>query len=897
VHGVTAVVRGQAGIGKSWLIDRVIEVEQPTIEATRTLVLRASGHRYESDLPFAGLHQLLLPVSENLDLLADPQRQAIERALARRPAAAEHRYAAAVALHSLLAMLGEQHPVLVVIEDVHVLDAATTASVLFAARRLTTDRVAMVLTTQDPVEPTGIAADDIGLTLLGDADARQMMNEQYPDLTPTVRDEMVRVAGGLPLVLSEAPAELTVAQRRGLEALPAVVPIGPTLSQRLRNRLASIGTDARLGVLIVSLDRLGHATSTTALDAAGVDAHAIDAAVTAGLLTTSSTGVELAHPAVAAAVQAGADATMFTRARRALAVSFADEPHHEVWFLDVPTQVVDDALATKWDAAAADAEARRAWSEAASAYEHGARHARGSAHRRRLVRAALCHGRIGTPAAVLRLLDELIGTTDHPDERLRLESQRITTQSWSRSQHIDADTVGHLVSSSSGASTTAVATMLASLAVTALLWGDNAGALAAVDEAKRHTGSNDPGIADRLICDIVEIVGGRIGAGDVLHSDWLDEVSDEQLLDPTVPVFLAAFVLVLTDDAERARAVAGRLHDVAERAADLGHLGLATGLLGFVDQRRGDMAAARTRYSTATELLLGTEFMAVRPHLELRHAHLLAALGDEVKCRSIVATFEHDAGASPVLAHLVTSTLGLLELTIGECHLAVTLLERAEEMVVAMQLGEPGYITQTGDLVEALWRLRRTDRAGEFLHRYAVDAEAIGRPSALAIVSRSRGLIDVDESIDEHFALAHHYHRLAPDRYQQARTDLCWGMRLRRARRKSDARGPLRSALGAFDAMGASPWAACAASELAACGERRRTAWAAVDELTPRELEVAVAVADGATNPAVAAALGISVRTIEDHLTRIYRKLDIEGRRALPAALARPGYSPAAVST
>jgi DNA-binding CsgD family transcriptional regulator len=193
--------------------------------------------------------------------------------------------------------------------------------------------------------------------------------------------------------------------------------------------------------------------------------------------------------------------------------------------------------------------------------------------------------------------------------------------------------------------------------------------------------------------------------------------------------------------------------------------------------------------------------------------------------------------------------------------------------------------------------LRRTDRARQLLHRYATDAEAIGRRSALAIVSRSRGLIDDDESIDEHFALAHHHHRLAPDRYQQARTDLCWGMRLRRARRKSDARNPLRNALRAFDAMGASPWAACAASELAACGERRRTAWPGVDELTPRELDVALAVADGATNPAVAAALGISVRTIEDHLTRIYRKLGIAGRGALPAALVRSDYSPAAAST
>lgn len=120
---------------------------------------------------------------------------------------------------------------------------------------------------------------------------------------------------------------------------------------------------------------------------------------------------------------------------------------------------------------------------------------------------------------------------------------------------------------------------------------------------------------------------------------------------------------------------------------------------------------------------------------------------------------------------------------------------------------------------------------------------------------------------------------------------------MRRARRKRDARLPLRNALSAFEAMGATPWASMAAAELTACGERRRQAWAAVDELTPRELEVAVIVADGATNPVAAGSLCISVRTVEDHLTRIYRKFGISGRDELAAALDRPNQSPALAST
>lgn len=891
------VVRGRAGVGKSWMIDQLLEAEQTVIEATRTLVLSAGGHPSESDLPFAGLHQLLLPVSADIDLLPGPQRQAIERALARRPADAGQRFAAAVGLHGLLASLSEQRAVMVVVEDVQWLDASTMTCLVFAARRLDADRVAMVLTTRDPLEPTGIGADDIELGLLTDADARQVVHQQYPDLAPTVRDEMVRLAGGLPVVLCEGPADLTVAQRRGLEPLPTVMPIGSTLSWLYQQRLSSLGADARLAVLIVSLDRLDQPTLNTALAAVGLDTNTLDAAVAAGLLEASSAGVALVHATVGAAVQANADAKTLTRARRAVSSALVDEPHRQVWFLDASVDVSDEELAAKWDAAATAAGQRCAWPEAAAAHEHGARHSQGPAHRRRLGRAVLCHGRSGAPGSMLRLLDELISTSDHSDERLQLESQRITAQSWSRSQHIGADEVRDLVSNSPGASSEAVATILSSLAVTALLWGDLPGALAAVDEADVHSGSDDTGIAHQLIRDIVETISGQTGAACVLRADWLDDLSDERLLDPTVPVFLATFVLVLIDDTERAETAASRLRDVAERVSDLSHLGLATGLLALVEQRRGDMLAARARYSTATGLLRDTEFEAMLPHLQLRHAHLLAALGYEAPCRSIIATSSGGDGDSPVVEHLATSTLGLLELTIGDCDRAAQLLGEAEEMLSAMQLGEPGYITQTGDLVEALWRLRRTDQAREVLERYALRAEAVGRHSSLAIVWRSRGLLGDEASIDEHFDLAHHYHRIASDRYQQARTDLCWGMRLRRARRKHDARAPLRSALGAFEAMGASPWAARAAAELAACGERRRTAWAAVDELTPRELEVAVAVADGATNPAAAAALCISVRTIEDHLTRIYRKLGIEGRHGLPAALARPGHSPAAAST
>src|SRR5205823_7686674 len=106
--------------------------------------------------------------------------------------------------------------------------------------------------------------------------------------------------------------------------------------------------------------------------------------------------------------------------------------------------------------------------------------------------------------------------------------------------------------------------------------------------------------------------------------------------------------------------------------------------------------------------------------------------------------------------------------------------------------------------------------------------------------------------------------------FDRARTELCFGARLRRARRRCDARAPLREALAIFEHLGAKPWAARARSELLATGETVRSGDAArTDELTAQEAAVARLVADGATNREAAAALYVSVKTIETHLGRV----------------------------
>ena len=131
--------------------------------------------------------------------------------------------------------------------------------------------------------------------------------------------------------------------------------------------------------------------------------------------------------------------------------------------------------------------------------------------------------------------------------------------------------------------------------------------------------------------------------------------------------------------------------------------------------------------------------------------------------------------------------------------------------------------------------------------------------------------------------------------FELARTLLCQGEVLRRARHLMDARTALREAHRIFEGLGARPWADRVAGELVASGARSRrpvqNAFAGLRELTPQELQIARAVAGGKNNCEVSAALFVSRKTVEAHLTRIYRKLGIHSRVELTRVLLASGIT------
>lgn len=187
----------------------------------------------------------------------------------------------------------------------------------------------------------------------------------------------------------------------------------------------------------------------------------------------------------------------------------------------------------------------------------------------------------------------------------------------------------------------------------------------------------------------------------------------------------------------------------------------------------------------------------------------------------------------------------------------------------------------------ALAALDRRDEALELVAEEVDNANAFGAPGLLARSLREAAEI---EGSTDGLRTAVEVAEASTARLEQARALAAYGSALRRERKQTEAREPLRRALELASACGANAVAEFARSEIYASGARpRRDALSGVESLTTSERRVAELAAAGATNREIAQELYVTPKTVELHLTNTYRKLDLRSRRELPAALAPAG--------
>lgn len=884
--GGVLVLSGEPGIGKSALLRYAVH------RAGGLLLLRTRGSGSERDLPFAALAQLLRPLLGRLDALPTAQSHAIARALALAGDGDVDLFAVAVATLNLLVVGSEEQPVVVVVDDAHHLDLASAQVLGFVMRRVPADPVLVLVATRAGEPRTRLWEEfpTLPLARLAEADAAALADRVGAGrLSVATRDRVVAVSRGNPLAVAELAG-----RPAGLARLDPVAPppVSTTVTASFGGRLEALSSPARLVLLCAAVGGSDLRVVADMCAAAGERLSALEEAETAGLVVLGGDRVEFAHPLVASALYALAEPAQRRRTHAlAASVPSQSDPDRRAWHRAAATLGPDAGVALELERAGDRAASRGARSVAASAYDRAAALSPTAAeHDRRVLLAGEAAWLAGENERVDQLLDQLgepspgSGRASRAVELRGLAAARGGLLSSARDL---------LVASADGAPGPAQALLRYAEAVDVCFYLlDGRGALMAADRAEEIM-ARDPAARDRataiasIAVGMARTLGGIRDATSIRRGvdilaeltvsaqdadDGLGATSQGTAWEVIGPLFLresgAGTDLVAIERA-RARSAVGRLphllFHLARDDATTRHWTRA--VAGY-----GEAAALARELGQTTELgaaLAGLSWLTARqdrPECEAYAAEALA-IADRRGLR---------IGRSWV-------EFGLAERDLADGHAAVAAARfgRLDDWLTGLAVGDVDLFPGP-ELAEALVAAGRGDEAVEVVARYADNARRKGLPWAVARSRRAEGLLVDDERVVEVFEDALAVHARTPDLFEEARTRLVYGERLRRARRRVEARVQLGRALDAFAGLGAPVWEARARRELEATGARaRRRGPDAVQELTAREVQVALLLAAGRTTREAAAALFLSPKTVEYHLRHVYAKLAITSRSEL----------------
>ncbi len=877
------VLLGDPGVGKTALLQHVVAGL-----AGDCRVLRATGIETEQELAFAGLSQLLGPALDTLPSIPRPQAEALESALALREGEPGDRFAIGAATLSVLTAYAERGPVAVVVDDAHLLDAPTLEAVAFAARRLHSDPVLVLLAARRHELGEALAGLPLlELSGLGPRAARELLEGAGPGAVTSERfEEVFRLTAGNPLALHELGSDLAGFDP-GPPGLPATVPTAVT--RAFARRLESFDDPTR-AVLLTAVVAGGDMTLVArACVELGHDVAGLARPVDDGLVTVHDGRVDFRHPLLRAAVYSGSTADQRHRTHRAVAASLPQgDIDRRAWHLAAAAWGPDAEVADLLVRAGEGAFARSGYAVAASALHRAASLSPdGRLRCSRLLRAAEAAWAAGQPDRVTALLDELVGL--RPDEVVAAGAVELRATVAARTGSLREALV--MLQDAAARETTVdrAVVLLADAAHTAFFLGDTATSIAVADtleELVARTTTERSRALGLMAGGISRVLTGRGGAEEIREAVPLLESSVDLRSDPRRLPWLMLAPLFL-----REHSGGGRLRSMVDEvrsASGVGTLPALLFLVGRDEATTDEWDRAGADFTEGVRLARETG-----QHTELAaclagRCCLAARQGDETRCRddgqeALALCRERSIHLPEAFALMA---LGDLELSLGNAAAAVTWLRTLESLLVDRGMADPD-LSPVPELVDALLRGGEAQTAVELVAPYVVAADAKGQPWSRARARRAEGLVAGDDEIDATFSAALGLHALTPDRFETARTRLAYGERLRRAGRRVDARVELRGALACFEQLGARCWSLRAAAELTATGEtveRADAGWRT--SLTPQELQVSLLLAEGRTTREAAAALFLSPKTVEYHLRKVYTKLGIHSRDELSAALA-----------
>ena len=881
------VMRGDPGVGKTSLLEYAIS------SATGFRAARLQGVESEMDLPFAGLHRLLLPFLPRTSELPLPQRDAIEAAFGLALAPPPDRFRVGLAALSLLAEAAVDQPLLCVVDDVQWLDQESLAALGLVGRRLFADRIALVLTARLGHEDGGSLGGmpEIVVGGLPDDDATELLRLTVGGLVDReLAQRIIHETRGSPLGIVELVAGLTAEQLSGREVPPDPLPLSGRLEAHFLRQMGGLGAATQTWMLAAAAEPSG---DVRVVDAAanrlGCSPEDALPAIAEGFFVRDPQP-HFRHPLIRSAVYRGASDADRRRTHHALAAVTdpVRDPDRRAWHLAAATIGRDEAVATELVLAADRGRVRGGHSTAGLLLARAAELTPDADRRTgRLLAAVEAHLAGGSLPRAVALLDKVVDDIGHPYDRAQVRRLR--------------GSIGYALGEAPGTASVlmdaaraldafdrplARATLLEALAAARVT-----GRFTAPGESERDVGrlargmplprGVDPTVGDLFLDGYTTLfLEGHASAVPSLQRaiSALRRLADPTTTEALMWLAVGCWAAGAIGDDEALHTFGTRLVDVARAQGAAVWLSIGLMFLAMSELLAGSVDEARAHFGERAEIML-----AIGRPADVGELVVSAWTGrEEVARREAMALSDHGtASGHGWILSFVEYAVAVLEL--GSCS-----YEAAFRISTKDYTDNPFLSMVTfPNLIEAAVRCGRREAAEVALGTYAPWALSSGTDASLGSLARSRALLAAGaEAEDLYRESIEHCERCRGD-LQLARTRLLYGEWLRRRRRRTDAREQLRSAHDLFVRMGAAAFADRARVELAATGERARAR--TVDtgqELTPQEHQIALLASRGDTNPEIAATLFLSRWTVDHHLRTVYRKLGISSRRHLPQALA-----------
>ncbi|MDI2124707.1 ATP-binding protein [Yinghuangia seranimata] len=874
-HSRVLVLRGEAGVGKSALLDRLAE------QAARLQTLRTAGVEAESDFAYSALQRLCVPLLSHLDRLPPVQQDALRVAFGLSAGNPPEMLLVGMAVLGLFAEAAAGSPLVCLIDDAQWLDLMSQRILAFVGRRLDAESVALVFAervTGETHEEGFAGLPDLAVHGLADADARALLDSVLPGpVDARVRDRIVAETGGNPLALLELPRGLSPTELAFGFGGPGAGPLATRVEDGFRRRVDALPDDTRTLLLVAAVEPVGDGPLLwRALSLLGIGLEAAAAAEAADLITLGAS-VRFRHPLVRSAVWRGADAGTLRAAHHALAeaTDAGRDPDRRAWHQAHAAVGPDEQVAVALEHSADRALARGGRAAAASFLERAAALSPDPEERaRRSLAAAGAHLAAGAPTRVPDLLAAAeLGPLDRVQQanagRLRARASSMTSPGLGAVQPL-LDAAARLRDLDPAA---ARETYLAAFG--AAVWAGrlDEGGLRRVAEAARDLPPGDETAGVFLRALVTWTVEGQAAAFPLLAQALRSLTDDEDL----AVMWPAASAAVELGDLEAWLSVTDRAVHFARTTGTLSILSTA------LPYRAASLGFAG-RFAEASDLLAEAAPVAEAAGVATRMvstALISAYRGQERPALDLIEAMEREGGRRGLgrLVAMAACARAVLHNGLGNYPLALEAALRGAEyqdLVV--------HHWTCSELVEAAVRAGDPAAAAQARERLTTWGRA-GTPWALGAEAVADALAGQPEKAEDRYREAVDHFGRGGLRVFEARTRLLFGEWLRRQNRRAQARDELRAAHEASADMGMEAFAERARRELLATGEtvRRRTVDAPV--LTPQEAQIARLAATGHPNAEIGAQLFLSPRTVEWHLRKVFAKLGVSSRREIEGAL------------